>query len=106
MVLCVSEFEALPRYVSEGILLGHPVLRNLCSGLEEQMNLWENSNGWLIDQNNTEEFTKTILDILNPDITSEQQLIEMGKNSKMIGSLLQHDFAGSLQKIDEFFSRN
>lgn len=103
IAICISEFEALPRYVSEGLFLGHPVLRNDCSGLDEQMNQWDDSNGWLVNQDNEKEFTQTILEILNPNITSNHQLSEMRRNSRIKANLLNEDFEKSLQKVDEFF---
>ena len=103
IAICISEFEALPRYVSEGLFFGHPVLRNECSGLEEQMNLWEHRNGWIVDQENEKEFIQIILEILNPDITSDQELREMRKNSKHKANRLNEDFENSLQKIVKFF---
>jgi glycosyltransferase involved in cell wall biosynthesis len=103
IAICISEFEALPRYVSEGLFLGHPVLRNDCSGLEEQMNLWDHTNGWLVDQVNEKEFTQMILEILNPNVTSDHELNQMRKNSRIKANLLKDDFENSLRKIEGFF---
>jgi glycosyltransferase involved in cell wall biosynthesis len=103
IAICISEFEALPRYVSEGLFLGHPVLRNYCSGLEEQMNPWDQANGWLVNQDNEKEFIQMILEILDPNVTSDQELNEMRKNSRIKANLLNDDFENSLRKIDEFF---
>ena len=106
IAICISEFESLPRYVPEELFLGHLVLRNDYSGLKEQINPWDHSNGWLVDQNNEKDFTQIISEILDPTITSDQELIEMREISRIKPSLVDVDFENSRQKIDEFFSRN
>ena len=47
VTLCYSLSECLPLYVLEGMLAGHPILRNGCSGLEEQ--LIADWNGFYLD---------------------------------------------------------
>ena len=50
VTVCYSLREALPVFVFEGMLAGHPLLRNDCSGLQEQLE--EGRNGFLLESGN------------------------------------------------------
>src|SRR6185437_2894355 len=55
VTICYSQSETLPIFVVEGMLAGHPILRNDCSGAEEQLEAGR--NGWLLE---TEDFWQVV----------------------------------------------
>ncbi len=79
-VICVSEYETLPVFVAEGMAMGQIVLRNSCSGLEEQ--LLEGENGVLIDLRSLDATIGKILLLFDKEQTPDSKLIEMSKKSK------------------------
>lgn len=81
-VLCISEYEALPLFVSESMTMGHIVLRNNCSGVDEQ--LLDGQNGLLLDLSNLHEASEKILTLLDKHKTSNAQLEEMSNESKRL----------------------
>jgi hypothetical protein len=81
-VLCISEYEALPLFVSESMTMGHIVLRNNCSGVDEQ--LLDGQNGLLLDLSNIHEASEKILMLLDKHKTSNAQLEEMSSESKRL----------------------
>jgi glycosyltransferase involved in cell wall biosynthesis len=81
-VLCVSEYEALPLFVCESMAMGQIVLRNNCSGVDEQ--LVQGKNGILLDLSNLHDAIEQILILLDRDKTSNEQLKEMGISSRAL----------------------
>jgi glycosyltransferase involved in cell wall biosynthesis len=79
-VICVSEYEALPLFVSESMAKGQLVLRNDCSGQEEQIS--DLKNGLLIKMANVHNASEKIISLLDRTITSDETLKAMGQASK------------------------
>jgi glycosyltransferase involved in cell wall biosynthesis len=77
-----SVMEALPLSIMESMFMGHFLLRNSCSGLEEQ--LVEEKNGFLLPDQDIQGFVKIIEQVLNKEKTSNQKLLEMGRKSQEI----------------------
>lgn len=82
-VMCLSEYESLPLFVSQGMGLGQIVLRNNCSGLDEQ--LAPGKNGILLDyfDSYTESIEK-IINLLDKSKTQDSKLISMSKHSHIM----------------------
>jgi len=79
-VMCLSDYEALPLYVSQGMAIGQIVMRNNCSGVDEQ--LVQGENGISLDYyNEYSESVERILNLLDRDLTSDSKLIAMSKKS-------------------------
>ena len=76
---CYSLREALPLFVFEGMIMGHPVLRNDCSGMEEQ--LIEGENGFYLDSNDFRQVVETIERMLNREKTTDPMLAAMSAKS-------------------------
>jgi len=81
-VICVSEYEALPLFVSESMAKGQIVLRNNCSGMEEQIT--DLQNGVLIKLEDVEKSAESIISLLDRSITSDESLKEMGLASRVM----------------------
>ena len=64
ITICYSLMEALPLFVFEGMLAGHPVLRNDSSGMEEQLE--DGKNGFYLDTNDFDQVVATIERVTNP----------------------------------------
>lgn len=75
-----SYMEALPINVFESMYMGHFLLRNACSGVDEQLRV--GSNGYLLEQENLQQFVDTIEQVLNLTTTSNQTLLAMGQASQ------------------------
>jgi glycosyltransferase involved in cell wall biosynthesis len=84
--ISISEFETLPRVVTEALLAGQPILRNSSSGQEEQ--LVNGSNGILIDENDSASSVNSIQEILNYDLYPKKKLVNYGEESLRIGSMM------------------
>jgi glycosyltransferase involved in cell wall biosynthesis len=82
VTICYSLTEALPIFVYEGMLAGHPLLRNECSGLEEQLE--EGRNGLLLESGDFEQVVGTIERILHRGKTRNEQLAAMSARSHQI----------------------
>jgi glycosyltransferase involved in cell wall biosynthesis len=79
VTLCYSLYECLPIFVFEGMLAGHPILRNASSGVEEQL---ENGrNGYLLERDDFWQMVCTIERVLNRSTTSDQTLAGMSARS-------------------------
>ena len=63
VTICYSQSETLPIFVVEGMLAGHPILRNDCSGAEEQLE--DGRNGFLLDTEDFWQVVETFERILN-----------------------------------------
>lgn len=79
MTLCYSIRECLPLFVFEGMIAGHPILRNDSSGMEEQ--LVEGKNGYLLDSSDYEQVKAMIEKMLDKRKTTDKQLEKMSKAS-------------------------
>ena len=88
MTVCYSLSEALPISVYEGMLCGHPLLRNECSGFEEQLEVGR--NGWLLDSSDLWQVVSTIETVLNRSKTSDEALAAMSLRSLEIASAQEH----------------
>lgn len=77
-----SLYENLPRVVFDGLAYGHPVLRNDCSGYEEQ--LIDGVNGWKTSSEDWQGLVNAIEDILNKKKTTNVKLASMSMESAKI----------------------
>lgn len=77
--ICYSLRECLPLFVFEGMVAGHVVLRNDCSGIQEQ--LVEGGNGYYLDSKDFEQVIQTIEKLLNKEKTTNNELLEMSHRS-------------------------
>lgn len=76
MVALVSSVEGLPNTICEGMMLSKPVLMTRVSDYKV---LVDESNGFLCDWDNPESIKDALVSAMNKN---EEQLIEMGRNSK------------------------
>jgi glycosyltransferase involved in cell wall biosynthesis len=79
MTICYSLRECLPLFVFEGMISGHPILRNDSSGMEEQ--LLPGKNGFYLESDGFTQVVETIEAVLNKSKTSNKQLADMSKVS-------------------------
>ncbi len=79
-VICVSNYEALPLFVSESMAKGQLVFRNDCSGQEEQVS--DLQNGILIRLEDVQDASEKIISLLDRSITSDETLKKMGQVSR------------------------
>lgn len=77
--VCYSIRECLPLFVFEGMSAGHPILRNDCSGMEEQ--LVDGKNGYYLDSSDYEQVKQTLEKMLNRKKTPDLLLEQMSKKS-------------------------
>lgn len=83
LTLCYSMRESLPLFVYEGMSAGHPILRNDCSGLQEQLVEGKNGNGFLLASDDFESLIQTIEKVINKK-TTNTQLLGMSEKSREI----------------------
>src|SRR5207245_4101520 len=69
--------ECLPANIQESMFMGHVVLRNDCSGIDEQLEVGR--NGWLLDSADIGQFADTLETVLNREKTTNAQLAAMGR---------------------------
>jgi GT2 family glycosyltransferase/glycosyltransferase involved in cell wall biosynthesis len=74
-----SLHECLPRSIFDGMAYGHPLIRNDCGGVDEQ--LIEGVNGWKVSIDDWQGFIDTIEEVLNKEKTSNARLRDMSKAS-------------------------
>jgi glycosyltransferase involved in cell wall biosynthesis len=86
--VCYSMRECLPMFVYEGMIAGHPLLRNDSSGLEEQ--LVADKNGYYLDSKDFEQVVQTIEKACNKTKTTNDHLASMSKLSYGMASKLEH----------------
>lgn len=79
VTVCYSMREALPLFVFEGMTAGHPILRNDCSGVDEQLK--DGQNGYLLDSKDFNQVVMAIERMLNRSKTSDAELASMSKVS-------------------------
>lgn len=77
--ICYSLREALPLFVFEGMAAGHPILRNDCSGMEEQ--LFKGKNGFYLESKDFNQLIDTFEEVLNKEKTSNATLAKMSEYS-------------------------
>jgi len=82
VVICCSLNETFALYVAEGMYMGHVILRNDSSGIDEQLR--EGKNGYKIDHTNIDQFAKCIERLLNRNSNSNKNLQKMGKVSQEV----------------------
>lgn len=82
ITICYSLRECLPLFVFEGMITGHPILRNDSSGIDEQ--LQEGINGFKLETKDYEQVVSQIETILNKSKTSDKDLERMSKASYKI----------------------
>jgi glycosyltransferase involved in cell wall biosynthesis len=82
ITICYSMRECLPIFVFEGMVAGHPLLRNEVSGFSEQLENGE--NGYLLKNNSYKQVLGVIEQILNKDSTANKQLSNMSQRSNEI----------------------
>lgn len=82
VVLCASLNETFGLYIAEGMLMGHIVLRNNCSGVDEQLE--DGVNGYLIDHTDIIDIASRIEQIANKSKTTNANLSSMSKASQQI----------------------
>lgn len=78
-VICCSLSEAFPLVVAEAMLMRQLVLRNDCSGVDEQLR--DGENGYFIGHNDIRRFAGAIERVLNVETTSDEALKRMGDTS-------------------------
>tara|TARA_Y100000114_G_scaffold39339_1_gene35009 strand:- start:5467 stop:7998 length:2532 start_codon:yes stop_codon:yes gene_type:complete len=81
ITVCCSLNETFALFVAEGMLMGHPLLRNKSSGIDEQLE--DGINGYVIDEQNIDDFAKKIEQLLNKK-TSNADLAKMSVSSQKI----------------------
>jgi glycosyltransferase involved in cell wall biosynthesis len=84
VTVCYSLRECLPMFVYEGMLAGHPLLRNDSSGMVEQ--LVNGQNGYSLASTDFEQVIETIERMCNKSATTNHQLSSMSKKSYSIVS--------------------
>jgi glycosyltransferase involved in cell wall biosynthesis len=82
ITICYSIRECLPVFVFEGMASGHPILRNSCSGVDEQ--LINGENGFLLSEHDFDQVVSVIETMLNLSKTTNSRLAEMSKKSHEI----------------------
>lgn len=102
ITICYSLRECLPIFVFEGMAVGHPILRNDCSGVDEQLR--EGENGYSIDSKDFHKITESIERILNKSTTTNHQLSDMSRvSNKMARVFLTKNFDGIFDAIKDSF---
>ena len=87
-VICCSLSEGCPLYVTEGMMMGHVVLRNESGGLDEQLK--DGVNGFLIEGDSIAAFADVIDRVLSKSRMSNERLREMGRASQKLSEPFRH----------------
>jgi glycosyltransferase involved in cell wall biosynthesis len=82
ITICYSMRECLPLFVFEGMVMGHPILRNDSSGIDEQLE--EGKNGYELSSTDFWQMVATIERVLNRETTNDTALALMSKRSYAI----------------------
>ena len=82
VTILYSLYECLPRVVFDGLAYGHPVIRNDCSGYEEQ--LIDGVNGWKTRTDDWQGLVNAMDEILDKTKTKNSDLAEMSRESVKI----------------------
>lgn len=83
VTVCSSLNETFAIFVAEGMLMGHPIIRNNTSGWQEQ--IMNNKNGFIFNTLDINRLTECIRKILDRDLSNET-LLKMSKESQKISS--------------------
>jgi glycosyltransferase involved in cell wall biosynthesis len=83
VTVCCSLNESFALYVAEGMLMGHPILRNKASGWQEQIK--DGKNGFMIESETVEDLALAISKILSKKLTTEE-LAKMSVASQKIAA--------------------
>jgi glycosyltransferase involved in cell wall biosynthesis len=79
ITICYSIRECLPLFVFEGMINGHPILRNDSSGIDEQ--LIDGKNGFYLESSDFNQVVKTLEEVLNKSKTTDKKLAAMSNIS-------------------------
>jgi len=79
ITICYSLVECLPLFVFEGMITGHPILRNDSSGFIEQLE--PGKNGFVLETKDFMQIVETIEKLLDRKATSNETLAKMSKRS-------------------------
>ncbi len=102
VTICYSLRESFGLFVIEGMIAGHPVLRNDCSGLEEQLE--PGRNGFLLENDDFWQVVGTIERLLNRRKTTNEQLAAMSARLREIAARFRdHDYDGVVRSIESAF---
>jgi glycosyltransferase involved in cell wall biosynthesis len=82
VTVCASLNESFGLFVAEGMTMGHAIIRNHCSGWQEQMINGE--NGYLFRNDSLKDFAEKIEIILNETKTTNSTLHGFGEKSQEI----------------------
>ncbi len=82
MTICYSYHESMGIFVYEGMAFGHPIIRNDCYGMEEQ--IIDGKNGWRVTNVDYQTLCDAIEESLNLEKTSNKKFAEMSKVSEDI----------------------
>lgn len=88
MTICYSYHESMGIFVYEGMAFGHPIIRNDCYGMEEQ--IIDGKNGWKVTSADFESLCNAIEESLNLEKTSNDKLAKMSKVSEEIAEKATH----------------
>lgn len=94
-LVCSSNYEGFSTFVSEGLILGKPILTTDCSGMKE---LLGDSEYGVIVPNDDEEFYKGLKKILS---FSEEQARNYAEKSRLRGKLFSTDYL--VKNTERFF---
>ncbi|NTW61166.1 glycosyltransferase family 4 protein [Candidatus Saccharibacteria bacterium] len=104
ITVCYSLRECLPLFVFEGMIMGHPILRNDSSGAEEQ--LVDGKNGYYLDSNDSNQVRDVIEKVLNRKKTTNKELEKMSSNSYEIAKEQEsNNYSNILNIINESFDK-
>ncbi len=92
--ICYSQSETLPIFVVEGMLAGHPILRNDCSGVDEQLEAGR--NGFMLDSDDFWQVVDTFERILSRRKTTNEELAGMSARSHAIALRQRENRYGTL----------
>lgn len=97
VTICYSIRECLPLFVFEGMISGHPILRNDSSGMEEQLIVGK--NGLYLESRDFNQVVKTIETMLNKQKTPDSLLAKMSKKSYEIAKVQEtHSYLTSIEE--------
>ena len=97
MTICYSLGECLPLFVFEGMIAGHPILRNDSSGMEEQ--LVNGENGYFLRSDSIASVVDTLEEVLNKKKTPNEKLAKMSTESYRIAKIQETN--SYLKQIEE-----
>lgn len=89
MTICYSLEETMGIFVFEGMLAGHPILRNGCSGVDEQLE--PGRNGLWLDSHDFWQVVQILEKVLNLRKTSNQEVAGMSARSYEIALRQRHN---------------